>query len=131
MPTAEAWQLSNAPIFSMAAHLASLDIFDAAGLDRLVQKSKGLTAYLEFVITEVNKIKFGGKNTLEIITPLSRGCQLSVVAHGYGKALFNQLTEKGVIADWREPNVIRMAPVPLYNSHEDIFRFGEILLSIL
>lgn len=131
MPTAEAWQLSNAPVFSMAAHLASLDIFDEAGLDRLIQKSKGLTAYLEFVINEVNKLKFGGKNTLEIITPSSRGCQLSVVAHGYGKALFNKLTENGVIADWREPNVIRMAPVPLYNSYEDVFRFGEILLSIL
>lgn len=132
MPTAEAWQLSNAPIFAMAAHLASLEIFDEAGMPNLVAKSHRLTGYLEFVINEINRIKFGGKNTLEIITPKqNRGCQLSVVAHGYGKTLFNKLTENGVIADWREPNVIRMAPVPLYNSFEDVYRFGQILLSVI
>jgi kynureninase len=67
---------------------------------------------------------------LEIITPREharRGCQLSIVAHGFGKALFDKITEEGVIADWREPNVIRMAPVPMYNSFEDVYRFGEIL----
>lgn len=132
IPTAEAWQLSNAPVFAMAAHLASLDIFDDAGMENLIAKSHQLTAYLEFVIREINRIKFEGKNTLEIITPkANRGCQLSVVAHGYGKNLFNKLTEQGVIADWREPNVIRMAPVPLYNSFEDIYRFGQILLSVI
>jgi kynureninase len=67
---------------------------------------------------------------LEVITPndpAQRGCQLSILAHGHGKALFNKLTERGVIADWREPNVIRVAPVPMYNSFEDVWRFGQIL----
>jgi kynureninase len=74
------------------------------------------------------------KTDLEIITPKAgerRGCQISVVAHGYGKELFNKITASGVIADWREPNVIRMAPVPMYNSFEDVFRFGKILKSAL
>ncbi|HLP10768.1 MAG TPA: kynureninase [Flavobacteriales bacterium] len=130
--TVEAWQVSNAPVFAMAAHLAALTIFNEAGMENLVAKSKQLTAYLEFVIEEINKKKFNGKKTLEIITPLeNRGCQLSVVAHGYGKDLFTKLLANGVIADWREPNVIRMAPVPLYNSFEDVYRFGEILESLL
>ena len=98
-------------------------------MDKLVEKSKLLTAYLEFVIEEINKEK---KNVLQIITPKEkRGCQISIVAHGYGKPLYNKLIESGVIPDWREPNVIRCAPVPLYNSFEDIYRFGEILKSLL
>ncbi len=121
IPTAEAWQVSNAPVLSMAAHKAALDIFSAAGMDALVQKSEKLTGYLESVIRSVS-------DTLEIITPAEgRGCQLSVIAHGKGKSLFNTLTDNGVISDWREPNVIRCAPVPLYNTFEDIYRFGEIL----
>lgn len=129
MPTAERWQLSNAPVFSMAACRASLEIFEEAGMDALVEKSKVLTAYLEFIIEEVNKQK---KNVLQIITPKeNRGCQISIVAHGYGKPLYTKLIESGVIPDWREPNVIRCAPVPLYNSFEDVFRFGEILKSLL
>lgn len=125
----ERWQMSNAPILSMAAYKASLDIFDEVGMEKLNEKSKALTAYLEFIVTEVNKEK---NNCLEIITPKeNRGCQLSIVAHGYGKALYNKLIDNGVIPDWREPNVIRCAPVPMYNSFEDIFRFGEILKSIL
>jgi kynureninase len=127
IPTAEAWQLSNAPVLSMAAHKASLDIFEEAGMSRLLKKQKALTAYLEFVLREVAKRK--NKN-LEIITPAAedeRGCQISVVAHGMGKELFASLISQGVISDWREPNVIRMAPVPLYNSFEDVFRFGKIL----
>ena len=129
--TAERWQVSNAPVLSMAAYKASLELFIEAGIDRLQQKSKTLTAYLEFVITEINKpqpeeLKF------EIITPSeARGCQLSVIAHGRGKELYNQLIRHGVIVDWREPNVIRMAPVPLYNSYQDVFRFGKILQSII
>jgi kynureninase len=132
MHTAEAWQVSNAPVFAMAAHLAALTIFNEAGMESLVAKSKHLTAYLEFVIEEINKNRFQGKKILQIITPLeNRGCQLSVVAHGYGKDLFAKLIANGVIADWREPNVIRMAPVPLYNNFEDVFRFGEILEGLL
>ena len=127
--TAERWQLSNAPVLSMAACRASLDIFDEVGMPALDKKSKLLTAYLEFIIEEINTEK---NNCLQIITPKNnRGCQLSIVAHGYGKSLYNQLIESGVIPDWREPNVIRCAPVPLYNSFEDIFRFGEILKKLL
>ena len=129
MQTAERWQLSNAPVLSMAACRASLDIFDEVGLPALIQKSKRLTAYLEFVVEEINNQK---NNCLQIITPNeNRGCQLSIVANGYGKALYNDLIANGVIPDWREPNVIRCAPVPLYNSFEDIYRFGAILLNFL
>lgn len=125
----ERWQLSNAPILSMAAYKASLDMFDEVGMDALNEKSKVLTAYLEFIVGEINKQK---NNCLEIITPKeNRGCQISIVAHGQGKALYNKLIENGVIPDWREPNVIRCAPVPMYNSFEDIYRFGEILLKLL
>jgi len=129
METAERWQISNAPVFSMAACRASLDIFDEVGMKQLNEKSKKLTSWLEFIIGEINKEK---KNCLQIITPReNRGCQISIVAHGYGKALYTKLIENGVIPDWREPNVIRCAPVPLYNSFEDVFRFGEILKSLL
>jgi kynureninase len=125
IPTAEAWQVSNAPILSMAAHKASLDIFMEAGMDKLISKSEKLTGYLEFVIGEINsQLK---NNKLEIITPKEKGCQLSIIAHGRGKELYNKLMNAGVISDWREPNVIRVAPVPLYNSFEDVFAFGEIL----
>jgi kynureninase len=127
MPTAEAWQVSNAPVFSMAVHRVALEQFDRAGIANLRAKSEQLTAYLAFIVAEVAKAT--GTN-LEVITPndpAQRGCQLSILAHGHGKALFNKLTERGVIADWREPNVIRVAPVPMYNSYEDVWRFGQIL----
>lgn len=124
MMTAEAWQLSNAPVIAMACHKAAVDIFEEVGMDALFEKSKKLTAYLEFIIHSVS-------DKLEIITPQERGCQLSIVAHGMGKSLHEKLTLNGVIADWREPNVIRCAPVPLYNSFEDVWRFGEILKSAI
>ncbi|MFN6038286.1 MAG: kynureninase [Bacteroidota bacterium] len=131
MRTAERWQVSNAPVLSMAAYKASLEIFMEAGTENLHAKSKDLTDYLEFVIEEINKSQ-DEKLKFEIITPSeARGCQLSVIAHGRGKELYSKLIEDGVIVDWREPNVIRMAPVPLYNSFYDIFRFGEILKNIL
>lgn len=129
MPTAERWQMSNAPVLSMAACRASLDIFDEVGMPALVRKSQHLTAWLEFVVQQVNAKK---NDCLQIITPKeNRGCQISIVAHGYGKRLYNELIENGVIPDWREPNVIRCAPVPLYNSFEDVYRFGEILTQLL
>lgn len=129
MQTAERWQLSNAPIFSMAACKASLEIFDEVGMAALIDKSKQLVNYLEFIINEVNQEK---NNCLQIITPKEhRGCQLSIVANGYGKNLYKGLIEHGVIPDWREPNVIRCAAVPLYNSFEDIYRFGQILKQLL
>ena len=129
MQTAERWQMSNAPVFSMAACNASLDIFDEVGMDALIEKSKQLVAYLNFIVDDINRQK---NNCLEVITPLeNRGCQLSIVAHGQGKALYTKLIDNGVIPDWREPNVIRCAAVPLYNSFEDMYRFGEILKGLL
>jgi kynureninase len=129
METAERWQMSNAPVFSMAACNASLNIFDEVGMQKLIDKSEKLTSYLEVVVQDVSKKH---NNCLQIITPAkNRGCQLSFIANGYGKDLYNKLIENGVIPDWREPNVIRCAPVPLYNSFEDIYRFGQILHSLL
>jgi kynureninase len=131
IPTAEGWQLSNAPVLSMAAHKASLDIFEKAGWERLHTKREKLSAYLHLVMSEVNT-SFK-EPVLKVITPddpIKRGCQLSMLMLKDGKNIFNALTEQGVIADWREPNVIRIAPVPLYNSFEDIYRFGMILMNV-
>jgi kynureninase len=128
MEGAEGWQLSNAPILGMAAHLASLDIFDEVGMPAISKKRNDLTAYLEFIIEEISRNS--EKVNFEIITPkepTKRGAQLSILAHGQGKALFDKLSEQGVVADWREPNVIRVAPAPLYNSFEDVYRFGAAL----
>jgi len=128
MESAESWQLSNAPILGMAAHLASLDMFDEVGMEAISKKRDELTAYLECIIHDVSESTEG--TTFEIITPKNpkeRGSQLSILAHGQGKVLFDAMSKEGVVADWREPNVIRVAPVPLYNSFEDCYRFGEIL----
>jgi kynureninase len=123
-PGAAGWQLSNAPVFGMAVHRASLDIFHRAGMKNLANKSKELTAYLSFVLQEARKnnpdVRFS------IITPdEERGCQLSLLTDENGRNLFDFLTSKGIIADWREPNVIRMAPAPLYNSFEDVWHVGQ------
>ncbi|PCI99208.1 MAG: kynureninase [Flavobacteriales bacterium] len=134
MKTAEAWQMSNAPVLSMAAHKAAIDIFDEVGMDKLLKKQKLISGYLEFIVDDVNESLSSSNKSLEIITPRDwkeRGCQVSVIAHGFGKSLFDELTAEGVITDWREPNAIRMAPIPLYNSFEDIYRFGEILKEAL
>lgn len=128
MPTAEAWQLSNAPVLAMAVHRVSLDLFDDVGMDALREKALKLTGYLAYIIDEISNTK--DSVNFEIITPRNpneRGCQLSILAHGQGKSLFDHLTKNGVIADWREPNVIRIAPVPMYNSFYDVYRFGKIL----
>jgi kynureninase len=122
---AAGWQLSNAPVFSMAVHKASLNIFDEAGMDSLTAKSKTLTVFLETTLK--TSAERNPKLHFNIITPKDRGCQLSVLTGSEGKKLHVYLAENGVIADWREPNVIRMAPVPLYNSFEDIDRLGRIL----
>lgn len=129
IPGAEGWQLSNAPVLVMAPHLASLEIFMEAGFDRLREKSIKLTAFAEEVIGEVSRLQ---EVDIEVITPSEperRGCQLSLLTHGRGKELFNFLQARGVFADWREPNVIRIAPVPLYNSFTDVLEFGKILMS--
>lgn len=131
IPSAEAWQMSNAPIFSMAAHKASLDMFENVGMPALREKSLKLTAYLEFVINEVKKSTGVQLHILTPSDPAQRGCQLSIVVPGATKQIVKDLYAKGVIVDWREPNVIRMAPVPMYNSFEDIYAFGQELESLL
>ena len=122
--TADAWQVSNPPVLAIAPYLASLTLFDEVGMKALIQKQKLLTSYLEYILHEVDKKV---DSTFEIITPSSRGCQLSVFLHGEGRSLFDYLMKNGVVVDWREPNVIRLAPAPFYCSFEDMFRFGEIL----
>lgn len=127
MPTAESWQLSNAPVLAMAVHKASLDIFDKVGMRKLRERSERLTAYLEYVIEHVSKNSSGGFEIITPRNPKNRGAQLSILAHGFGRPLFDKLTQLGVIADWREPNVIRIAPTPLYNSFADCYYFGAKL----
>ena len=122
--TADAWQISNPPVLSLAPYLASLEMFDEVGMDSLIDKRNKLTGYLEFVLKKVSEEV---KGNFEIITPAKRGCQLSVFLHGEGRTLFEYLMKEGVIVDWREPNVIRLAPAPFYCSYEDMYRFGEIL----
>ena len=124
-PGAAGWQLSNAPVITMAAHKASLDMFDEVGMDALVIKGQKLNCFLEDVIIEAQAAN--QKLAFEIITPEDRGCQLSMLTNENGKSLFDYLTANDVIADWREPNVIRLAPVPFYNSFMDIWEFGELL----
>lgn len=128
MPTAEAWQLSNAPVFSMAPLLASLELFEEAGMEALLLKSVFMTAYLEFLLQQIES------DRITIITPnltTERGCQLSIQVKQGNKALFDRLTAQGVVADWREPDVIRVAPVPLYNSFADVYDFAHILNNLL
>jgi len=123
MEGAAGWQLSNAQIFPMAIHKASLEIFAEAGIQNLRAKSEKLTAYLEFILQDF-------KAYLNVITPsdpAQRGCQLSIIVKENGKALFDYLCSQNIIPDWREPDVIRMSPVPLYNSFEDIFLIGQAL----
>jgi kynureninase len=128
LPGAEGWQLSNPPILSMAAIRASLDIFKEAGFNNLRNKSEKLTGYLEFLIDEMNN------DQINIITPRNpeeRGCQLSIQLKSANKDTHTRLTKAGVISDWREPDVIRIAPTPLYNSFEDVFEFVQRLKEVL
>jgi kynureninase len=128
IPGVEAWQLSNPPILSMAAIKASLEVFMDAGMEGIFQKSKTLTGYLEFLLKGIDT------DRINIITPTDpeqRGCQLSIQVKEADKSLFHKISERGVIADWREPDVIRIAPIPLYNSYEDVFNFVEILKQVI
>lgn len=121
---AEGWQLSNPPIYSLAAMRASLSIFDEVGMEKLRNKSIKLTGYLEYLLNEL------GDNRIQIITPgdvNERGCQLSIQVVSADKSLHDRLMNRGVITDWREPDVIRAAPVPLYNSFTDVYHFVRIL----
>ena len=126
----DGWQVSNVPVLQAAAHLASLQIFRDAGIKTLRRKSILLTDYLEYLLKEIDPFE----NSYRIITPSNskdRGCQLSIFLKKNGKKIFNSLTRNGVSLDWREPNVIRLAPVPLYNTFEEVFRFVEIFKAIL
>lgn len=125
IPSAEGWQLSNPPILSLAAVRASLSIFDEVGMDALLKKSKKLTNYLLDLLNHIDS------DRINIITPKDKGCQLSIKVKEGDKKLFERITDKGVIADWREPDVIRVAPVPLYNNYTDVFKFYQILASCL
>jgi kynureninase len=125
VPSADGWQVSNPPIFSMAPLRASLSVFDeAGGMEALRAKSIKLTGYLEFLIGSTSQSK------LSVITPRetnARGCQLSILAHEHPKKLFNKLEATGVKCDFREPNIIRAAPAPLYNTFHEVWRFAKIL----
>ncbi|HLT33170.1 MAG TPA: kynureninase [Aquaticitalea sp.] len=128
LPGAEGWQLSNPPILSMAAIRASLDIFSEIGMEKLTLKSKQLTGYFEFLLKQL------GEDVIKIITPSNpaeRGCQLSIQVKSANKKLHDKLTASGVISDWRQPDVIRCAPVPLYNTFEDVYTMVERLKNIL
>ena len=128
---AEGWQLSNPPILALAPLLASLEIFDEAGMQRLREKSLRLTGYLDFLVDELLA------DDVEILTPrdpAERGCQLSLRIAGSqarGREVYARLEKARVTADWREPDVIRVAPVPLYNRFTEVFRFVEILADVL
>ncbi|AMO20074.1 kynureninase [Flavobacterium columnare] len=129
---ADGWQVSNLPVLSLAPYLASVEMFAEVGMEKLIKKRNQLTAYLEFILREIDQEISGTQ--FEIITPRNqeeRACQLSVYLHGQGRTLFDYLMANGVITDWREPNVIRLAPVPFYCSYEDMYRFGEILIQFL
>lgn len=132
MPGAEGFQLSNAPVMGMAILKSSLDIFHEIGMEKLRKKSLKLTAYLEYIFNNVIE-KFPSIQ-LEVITPEDpeqRGCQLSIKLVGTNKKFFEALTDAGVITDFREPDVIRLAPTPLYNSFEDIYLLGKTLTTLL
>ena len=129
---ADGWQISNLPILSLAPYLASVEMFAEVGMDKLITKRNLITSYLEFILHEIDKELEGAD--FEILTPSNqeeRGCQLSVYLHGQGRELFDRLMKNGVITDWREPNVIRLAPAPFYCSFEDMYEFGQILKQLI
>jgi kynureninase len=123
-PTADGWQLSNPPILSLAGTRSSLSLFEEAGFEKLREKSIKLTGFLEFLIDELQN---DGISILTPRAPEERGCQLSIQMKNARRSLFDELTKKGVVADWREPDVIRIAPTPLYNSFTDIYNFVQRL----
>jgi kynureninase len=131
IPGAEGWQLSNPPILGLAPLLASLEIFDDIGMPALREKSLQLTGYLEFLLHERLH------DRIEIITPANpaeRGCQLSLrvrADRNRARAIYETLEQRGVTCDWREPDVIRLAPVPLYNRYADVYNFVEILSGLI
>jgi kynureninase len=128
MPGAEGWQLSNPPIVSLASLRASMDIFHEVGMERLRAKSISLTGYLEFLLDQNASKKF---SIITLHEAARRGAQLSIRIPQNGRALCGQLAKEGIIGDWREPDTFRVAPVPLYNSYRDVFRFVERFTSAI
>jgi kynureninase len=131
VPSADAWQISNPPILSMAPLRASLAIFDeAGGMEPLRAKSLKLTGYLQYLLEEAPRENQSASDRYRLITPRepeSRGCQLSILVAEHPRELFSKLQAAGVKCDFREPNVIRAAPAPLYNTFHDVWRFANIL----
>jgi kynureninase len=125
---AEGWQLSNPSITSMAPLRASLEIFAAAGMQALGKKSESLTGYLEFLLDQHASGKF---TVLTPREPHGRGAQLSIRMHQGGRSICDRLVKQGAICDWREPDILRIAPVPLYNTYSDVHRFVEHFLEAL
>ena len=124
MPGADGWQVSNVNILSTASHLASLQLFEEAGIEPLREKSIKLTGFLEFLLDQIENPFF------KIITPRNpdeRGCQLSLLFNQKGEDIFNYLSEHSFVVDWRKPDVIRVAPVPLFNTFEDVFHLANKL----
>ncbi len=124
---AEGWQISNPPVFSMASLMASMEIIDLAGMHAMREKSERLTGYLEFLLAEFTP-------EVEILTPgnaSERGCQLSISIPENGREIFNALRASGYIVDWREPQVIRVAPKPLYNTFAEVWDFADKLKSLM
>lgn len=126
MPGVDGWQVSNVPILQAAAHLAALEIFERAGMKAVRKKSIQLTGYLEFLIRQIDP----EGQYFKLLTPTEpqgRGCQLSIYLERHGKKIADALFKHGIVTDWREPGVIRAAPVPLYNTFEDVYVFASVL----
>ena len=132
IPTAEGWQLSNAPVLSMAAHKAALDIFSEAGMNRLHAKRLLLNNYLWYLLDEI--IDGSQRENIKIITPreeVARGCQVSILLIERGREIYDGLMKEGIMVDWREPSTIRMAPVPLYNTFEEVWKFFRVFRNLV
>jgi kynureninase len=127
MSGADGWQLSNAQVLSMAAHKASLDMFDAVGMEAIRAKSLQLTAYLDYMLRALIAEKGWNYRIITPSDPQQRGAQISMLTDENGKAMFDKLMANGIIPDWREPNVIRFAPVPMYNSYEDVWQTVQLM----
>ena len=132
MPGAEGWQLCTPALFLYAAHRASLEIVEQAGWEKILAKQKMLNNYLWFLLEEVNAAS--SKRIIEFITPINeeeRGCQVSMLMLEKGKVIYDELIQQGIMVDWREPNVIRLAPVPLYNTYEEVWQFANALKKLV
>lgn len=130
--SAEGWSVSTPAMLLFACHRAALDIFQEAGMKNIVEKGKMLNDYLFFIIDEINRAQ--PEQIIELLTPRGdgeKGNQVSMFMHQKGREIFTGLGENGIFADWREPNVIRIAPAPLYNTFEEVWKFGQVMQQVL